>query len=44
MEINKKEVEIIAGATAQAEQVQIALLNDLQLTLIGGGCGEITFG
>ena len=41
MDYAKKEVEVIEQAIAQAEQ-NIVDLNELQLSLVGGGCGEIT--
>ena len=43
MEFTKKEVEIVGQAVTEAHAADIEQLNELQLTLIGGGMGEITF-
>ena len=40
MEFNKVELEIIQGAT---EAEQVTELTDLQLAIVGGGCGEVVF-
>ena len=42
MEIAKKEVEAVQEATTKAEEV--IQLDQLQLAMIGGGCGEVLFG
>jgi hypothetical protein len=40
MEFSVKETELIKNAAANAEEEQVLQLNELQLALIGGGCGE----
>lgn len=40
MELNSKEVSVVEMAVAQAREIQITELGDLQLALIGGGIGE----
>ena len=41
MDFTKKELEVVEQAVVQGEQ-QLVELNDMQLSLIGGGTGEIT--
>lgn len=43
MEITKKELDAIQEA-AQAPAKEIKDLRELELSLIGGGCGEVVFG
>jgi hypothetical protein len=44
MELNKVEVRVVAEAEAQANDVLIKELAELQLALCGGGVGEVVFG
>jgi hypothetical protein len=43
MEHTKIEVEAIENTIAEAMDRQLRELNDLQLTLVGGGFAEVTF-
>lgn len=43
MEISKSEVMAIQEVVGQAEQVVVQLQN-LELSLVGGGCGDISLG
>ena len=40
MEFNNLELEIIQGATEAEQMIE---LTDLQLAVVGGGCGEVVF-
>lgn len=42
MEIGKLEVQIIDKAVKQAKEAAITEVQELQLTLVGGGC-EVSF-
>ena len=37
-------VELIAVEMVADQQGEVAELNELQLALVGGGCGEVVFG
>jgi hypothetical protein len=41
MEIAKIETEALELVTAKQNELQILELADLELTMIGGGCGDI---
>ena len=45
MELNKVELEIVSKIAKQAEERETAVreLADLELTLIGGGVGDVMF-
>ena len=43
MEITKGELAVVESV-AECALVQIEELNELQLALAGGGCGEVLFG
>ena len=43
MELTKVEIAEVEKV-ADKSQLEISALNDLQLALIGGGCGEVVFG
>lgn len=40
MELTQNEIAVVKQVASQAHQLQIAELDDLQLTLIGGGIGD----
>jgi len=42
MELTKIEVAVVEDAVAAASDAQLHELSDLQLALVGGGCGEIS--
>ena len=41
MEVAKIEVAAIEEVITQANGIEVRLLNDLQLALVGGGIGEV---
>lgn len=43
MEMNKPEVAAVVAAAARVEEA-VRDLNDLELSLIGGGIGDVVFG
>lgn len=43
MELTKTEMDLVKDADAKAIDAEVRDLNDLQLALIGGGVGEVTF-
>jgi hypothetical protein len=43
MEHTKVEVEAVETVVSQVEEQQVRPLNDLQLALIGGGIGDVTW-
>lgn len=44
MEFNKLEVAILEQVQADVADRSLSTLDDLQLALVGGGCGEVLFG
>ena len=44
VEINKAEVAAVKEIASNSMEEGVVELMDLQLTLIGGGCGEVLFG
>jgi hypothetical protein len=44
MEFAQIEVNVEEKSKVKAEENRIQLLSDFQLSLIGGGCGEVIFG
>ncbi len=44
MEHTQVEVTIVEKAAAEASDVQLRELNELQLAFVGGGSGEVVFG
>jgi hypothetical protein len=43
MEHGKVEINVVEKAAELANEVKLSELNDLQLALVGGGCGEVVF-
>jgi hypothetical protein len=43
MEHTKVEIEAVKNTVAEATNLRLRELNDLQLTLVGGGFAEVTF-
>ncbi len=44
MEHSETEVAVIEKVAAEASDVQLRELNELQLAFVGGGSGEVVFG
>jgi hypothetical protein len=44
MEFNKNEVAVVESAINEAGEKDIRDLNELQLSLIGGGIGDVVWG
>ena len=43
MEMTAKEIAFIELTSGEGEQNKLSELNELQLALVGGGCGEVVF-
>ena len=43
MEFSKDEIAVVEIAVTEANESDVRELNELQLMLIGGGCGETTY-
>jgi hypothetical protein len=43
MEFAKNEIVAIEETVNQAVELEVRELNELQLTLVGGGCGDVSF-
>lgn len=43
MEHSKVEVEAVETVVARVEEPEVRMLNDLQLALVGGGIGDVTW-
>jgi hypothetical protein len=43
MNFNKQEIELVEEAL-EATFAEVTQLTDLQMLLVGGGCGEVIFG
>jgi len=43
MKVLEKEVNVVELESSQIAESQVAELNELQLALVGGGCGEVVF-
>ena len=43
MEVAKQEIEIVGQMVIAAHEADVEQLNELQLTLIGSGLGEVVF-
>jgi len=43
MKVLEKDVNVVELETTQIAESQVSELNELQLALVGGGCGEVVF-
>ena len=43
MEINKFEIGALTQTVADEAETKLQELTDMQLALVGGGCGEVVF-
>ena len=43
MEITKAEIAVVEDAVTEATEAQVRELNEIQLMLVGGGCGETVY-
>jgi hypothetical protein len=43
MEFTKAEIAVVEDAAVEATESNMHELNDLQLMLVGGGCGETVY-
>jgi hypothetical protein len=43
MEFTKAEIAVVEVAVVEATESNVRELNDLQLMLVGGGCGETVY-
>ena len=44
MEVNQKEVAVVAKTLKSVEEASVLELSELQLALVGGGIADVVFG
>ena len=43
MEYSKKEIEVLAAVVEKADETEVRELDQLQLAMVGGGSGDVSF-